>query len=220
MRIQKFSEFTRTGGKAPIFEATQSSSEIDIVTVYKSGTKEIDRIIAKLSGHKSSKITRLVDRFVETKLAMEEAIKSHEEIKALTKDSINEHFEEEEKFITRVVETAKWSVTFNKGTKAKEVDTKKIKYEEALEEIYNTFPEIKDAINEIIKKNTEIKKEFKKEISGAINIDHIKLVNEGFKESMLALYSKIQMLYKQLSTRLKSTNKMLAKNLMKYRAMA
>ena len=166
----------------------------------------IEKIIMKLTGSSSGEITKLVNRFVETYEILEEAKKAHESVKEVLKDKINKSFKEEERFVTRIIQTVKYALTFSKYVKAKEEVKEKINYDVAIAELVSVFPEIEKGLKEIIAKHTEIEKVVRNEASGAIKYSHIK-INEGFTDILKGLVSKLDSIFKSLFRTLSSVNK-------------
>lgn len=191
-QVLKFSDFVN-----------EAEEQKQVVYVYDKAGKEVEKIIMELSGSSSGEITRLVNKFVETYDLLKEAQDSHEEVKEILKDKINKSFKEEERFITRIIKTVKYALTFTKYTKAKEEETEAVNYKEALAEMMEVFPDIKEGLNEIIKKHTEIKKVVKKEISGSIKYAHISM-NEGFTDMLKGLLTKLQTIFSSLYQSLRS----------------
>lgn len=184
----------------------ESEEQVSIDRVYDKAGKEVEKIIMKLSGSSSGEMTKLINKFVETYEKLEEASKAHEAVKEVLKDRINKSFTEEEKFITKIIQTVKYAITFSKYVRAKEEVKEKINYDAALKELISVFPEIENGLNEIIAKHTEIEKIIKKEASGAIKYSHIK-VNEGFTDMLKGLVSKLEGIFKSLFRSLSTTNK-------------
>lgn len=180
----------------------EAEDQKNIEYIYDKAGKDVEKIIMKLSGSSSGEITRLVNKFVETHELLKEAQDAHEEVKEVLKDKINSSFKEEERFITRIIETVKYALTFSKYTKAKEDIKEEVNYEAAMDEIVKLFPDIKEGLNEIIKKHTEIKKVVKKEISGSIKYSHISL-NEGLTDILKGLVTKLGGIFSSLYKSLK-----------------
>lgn len=193
--VLKFSQFIN-----------ESEEQVSIERIYDKAGKEVEKIIMKLSGSTSGEMTRLVNKFVETYETLEEAKKAHESVKEVLKDRINKSFTEEEKFITRIIQTVKYALTFSKYVKAKEEVKEKINYDAALKELISVFPDIEKGLNEIIVKHTEIEKIVRNEASGAIKYSHIK-INEGFTGMLKGLVSKLEDAFKSLFRSLSSINK-------------
>lgn len=199
----------------------ESDEQKKIEYVYDKANKEVERIIMTLSGSSSGEITRLVNKFVETHELLKDAQEAHESVKEILKDKINKSFKEEEKFITRVIQTVKYALTFSKYTKGKHEEITKVNYDAAMKEMMELFPEIKEGLKDIIKKHTEIEKKFKKEISGSIKHSHIE-VNEGItdmlkgtvsamKEIFTSLYRSLRRLGSSMDKRFRKIDRLLKK---------
>jgi len=193
--VLKFSQFIN-----------ESEEQVSIERIYDKAGKELEKIIMKLTGSSSGEMTKLVNRFVETYEILEEAKKAHESVKEVLKDKINRSFKEEEKFVTRIIQTVKYALTFSKYVKAKEEVKEKINYDAAIAELVSVFPEIEKGLKEIIAKHTEIEKVVRNEASGAIKYSHIK-INEGFTDILKGLVSKLDSIFKSLFRTLSSVNK-------------
>jgi phenylalanyl-tRNA synthetase alpha subunit len=148
-------------------------------------------------------MTKLMNKFVETYELLKQAQESHDEVKDVLKDKINESFTEELKFVTRIINTVKYAFTFSKYTKAKEETSEVVDYKAAMNEMMEIFPDIKDGLKEIIKKHTEIKKVVKKEISGSIKYTHVTL-NEGLSDILKGLITKLEGIFSSLYRSLKT----------------
>lgn len=179
----------------------ESEDQKNIERIYDKAGKEVERIIMTLSGSSSAEMTRLINKFVETHELLADAQKTHEEVKDILKDKINKSFEEEEKFITRIIQTVKYTITFSKYVREKKEKVEEVNYEAALTELMEVFPDIKEGLKDIIKKHTDIKTKIRKEASGAIKYTHID-VNEGItdllKETLSGLKEIFTSLYRSL----------------------
>jgi len=190
--VLKFSQF--------INEAEEQKK---IEKIYDKAGTDVERIIMTLEGSDSGQITRLMNKFVETYELLKEAQQAHEEVKDVLKDKINASFKEEEKFVTRIIQTVKYAFTFSKYTKGSKEETEVVDYKAAMDEMMDLFPDIKEGLKEIIKKHTQIKTIIKKEISGSIKYSHINL-NEGFTDILKGFISKLEGVFSSLYRSLKS----------------
>jgi hypothetical protein len=175
----------------------ESDEQKKIEHIYDKTGKEVERIIMTLSGSSSGEITRLVNKFVETYDLLKKAQEAHDDAKEILKDSINKSFKEEERFITRIIKTVKYALTFSKYTKEKHEEKVEIDYNKAFKEIMEVFPEIKEGLNEIIKNHTQTVKTFKKETSGAIKYSHID-VNEGITDILKGTANALKTMFASL----------------------
>jgi hypothetical protein len=190
--VLKFSQFVN-----------EAEEQKKIEKIYDKAGKEVEKIIMTLEGSDSGQITRLMNKFVETYELLKEAQEAHEEVKEVLKDKINASFQEEERFITRIIQTVKYAFTFSKYTRERKEETEAIDYKAAMNEMMDLFPDIKEGLKEIIKKHTEIKVTIKKEISGSIKYSHINL-NEGFTDVLKGFISKLEGIFSSLYRSLKS----------------
>ena len=186
-RIMDFSRFIN-----------ESKENVNIDKIYDKAGIEIEKIKLTFSGQESAIVTKLVNKFVETYDLLKEAQEAHEGVKEILKDKINSSLTAEDKFVTKIIETAKYAMTFSKYTKARTEETEVVDYKEAIEEMMDIFPDIKDGLKEIIKKHTKIKEIVKKEIAGSIKHTHINL-NEGFVQGLKDLVDKLTSMFKSLA---------------------
>lgn len=192
---------------ARVLNFTQFINEAEdqkkIEYIYDKAGKEVEKAILNLEGSDSAQMTKLMNKFVETYDLLKQAQESHDEVKEVLKDKINESFPEELKFVTRIISTVKYAFTFSKYTKAKEETSEVVDYKAAMDEMMDIFPDIKDGLKEIIKKHTEIKKVVKKEISGSIKYTHVTL-NEGLSDILKGLMTKLEGIFSSLYRSLKT----------------
>jgi len=192
---------------ARVLNFTQFINEAEdqkkIEYIYDKAGKEVEKAILNLEGSDSAQITKLMNKFVETYELLKQAQESHDDVKDVLKDKINESFTEELKFVTRIINTAKYAFTFSKYTKAKEETSEVVNYKAAMDEMVEIFPDIKEGLKEIIKKHTEIKKVVKKEISGSIKYTHVTL-NEGLSDILKGLITKLEGIFSSLYRSLKT----------------
>jgi|694.fasta_scaffold11211_20 hypothetical protein len=192
---------------ARVLNFTQFINEAEdqkkIEYIYDKAGKEVEKAILNLEGSDSAQMTKLMNKFVETYELLKQAQESHDEVKDVLKDKINESFTEELKFVTRIINTVKYAFTFSKYTKAKEETSEVVDYKAAMNEMMEIFPDIKDGLKEIIKKHTEIKKVVKKEISGSIKYTHVTL-NEGLSDILKGLITKLEGIFSSLYRSLKT----------------
>jgi hypothetical protein len=192
---------------ARVLNFTQFINEAEdqkkIEYIYDKAGKEVEKAILNLEGSDSAQMTKLMNKFVETYELLKQAQESHDEVKDVLKDKINESFTEELKFVTRIINTVKYAFTFSKYTKAKEETSEVVDYKAAMNEMMEIFPDIKDGLKEIIKKHTEIKNVVKKEISGSIKYTHVTL-NEGLSDILKGLITKLEGIFSSLYRSLKT----------------
>lgn len=175
----------------------ESDEQKKIEYIYDKTGKEVEKAIMTLSGSSSGEMTKLVNNFVDTYDLLKKAQDAHEGAKEILKDRINKSFKEEERFITRIIKTVKYSLTFSKYTKEKHDEKIEIDYDKALKEIMEVFPDIKEGLKEIIKNHTQTVKTFKKETSGAIKHSHID-VNEGITDILKGTANTLKTMFTSL----------------------
>lgn len=175
----------------------ESEDQKKIEKVYDKAGKEVEKLIMSFSGSSSGEMTRLINKFVETYELLKDAQESHEAVKEVLKDKINKSFEEEERFITRIIQTVKYTLTVSKYTREKTEEVTEVNYNEVIKELMEVFPDIKEGLKDIIKKHTEVKTKFKKEISGSIKYSHID-VNEGITELLKGTVSAMKEIFTSL----------------------
>jgi hypothetical protein len=175
----------------------ESDEQKKIEYIYDKTGKEVERIIMTFSGSSSGEMTKLVNNFVDTYDLLKRAQDAHERAKEILKDRANKSFKEEERFITRIIKTIKYTVTFSKYTKEKHDEKIQIDYDKALKEIMEVFPDIKEGLNEIIKNHTQTVNTFRKEIAGAIKHSHID-VNEGITDILKGTTNTLKILFTSL----------------------
>lgn len=184
--VLKFSQFIN-----------ESDEQKEITKVYDKAGENLEKVIMKLSGNQSGEITKLVNRFVETYELLKEAQESHESIKKVLKDKLNKSFDDEERFVTRIIETVKYALTFSKYTRKKEDKVAVVNYEAAIDEMIKIFPDIEKGLKAIIEKHTDIKTIVKEETSGAIKYSHIKM-NEGITDVLKGFIKKLETVFSSL----------------------
>jgi hypothetical protein len=210
MNVLTYSEFLLEA------EEHKMGSSSKIQEVYKKGTKEIDRLIMEASGTDSEIIDSMMDEFIKTKALMEEAVTTHELVKKQTKGKINEAFDAEQRFITRVIQTVKYTFTFSKYIKGHEKEQKTVNYESVLKDLTSLFPQINEALQEIIEKHTEVKTVTKSEIEGSLDRSRIEL-NESLADILESIAKKIRGIYVKLANKLNKVSDKIDAKLEKYK---
>lgn len=202
-RIMKFAQFIN-----------EAEEQIKVIPMYGKGGDSLEKVKVEFSGNQSAQVTKMVNKFAETYELLKQAEASHEEIKQILKDKINTSLPQEYIFITKIIETAKYCLTFSKYTKAREEEVETVDYKAAMDEIMDIFPDIKEGLTEIIKKHTEVKKIVKKETAGAIKYAHINL-NEGISDIFTGLIDKLKGIFSSLTKSLKGVNRRIDSKLKK-----
>lgn len=210
MNILTYSEFIAESDHPKI------GSTSKIQQIYKKGTQEIEKLVLEASDSDSEIIDSMMDEFIKTKALLEEAIEAHESIKKQTKEKINEAFDAEQRFITRVIQTVKYTFTFSKYQKGYDKEQKTVNYESVLKDLTSLFPQINESLQEIIDKHTEVKIITKSETEGALDKTRIS-VNESLADFLEALAKKIRGIYEKLSNKLNKMSDKIDKKLEKYK---
>ena len=83
------------------------NESINIDKIYDKAGIEVEKLKLTFSGQESAIVTRLVNKFVETYDLLKEAQEAHEDVKEILKDKINLSLTAEDKFVTKIIETAK-----------------------------------------------------------------------------------------------------------------
>jgi hypothetical protein len=182
----------------------------DMELIFDKGGKELEKVKLKLKGVSSGKMSKLINEYVRTREAYDDAEAAYEKVKKDLKDSINEKFEIQHQFVTRVIETVKYVITFSKYVKEKREDV--IDYKAVVDQLEQLFPEIREGLEEIKKACTETNKLVSSARSGSIKHSHIK-VNEGLKDSIMGIINKIKGIFSKLSKSLSRREKRIATRL-------
>ncbi len=136
----------------------------------------VERVIVELKGNESGKMTKLVKRFQELEDEIEALENAKKKLSVEIKQNVTEMFDATDVVYTRVVETAKVSITLSKQEEA----GKKINYEKVVQMLVTMVPELTAKVEQIKEAcTTEVKA---REPSLRVKVD------EGFKE----IWSKIK----------------------------
>lgn len=212
--IKNFNQF--------IFEARKKDDPryqyTEITKLFKTGDISETKVTAiklNLSAHPSGELTKLINEFVKTKDAYDAAKESHESVKEILKNTVDDAFEEKEIFLTRYIETKSFMFTFGKYTEEKVEKVEEKNYENIIKELLGLYPEIREGLEKIIDANTQIRDSVTKQRSGAIKVDHIKDVNEGLKDKLKGFFDKVKSIGSSLAKTLKKLSSRIDKRLNK-----
>jgi hypothetical protein len=186
----------------------------DVVYVEKKAKNEINKVIAELKGHEASVMSLLARRFDRLNTAIKLMGKKRDDIKKDLKERVAELFNAEEEVLTRVVDTAAFTLTLNKVTKKAETKTV-IDYESIAEKLCELIPdELQAKVDEIIAAYTKIdimpipEPGFKVTNKAAKEAADKVSVEEGFVDTLSKLCSR---LYKSITSWSKKFDKKLKK---------
>lgn len=137
----------------------------------------VERVIVELKGNESGKMTKLAKRFQELEDEIEALENAKKKLSVEIKQNVTEMFDATDVVYTRVVETAKVSITLSKQEEA----GKKINYEKVVQMLVTMVPELTAKVEQIKEAcTTEVKA---REPSLRVKVD------EGFKEIWLKIKS-------------------------------
>lgn len=116
----------------------------------------LDRVTTELSGKQAENFTKLGKKYYELKAGIEAVEKLQEELNAQIKDKLRDLFNAEDEVLTRVAETAQFTLTLSKKPEATE--TKKTNYDKVIAELLKLQPELQKQVDGLIEQFTEVKK--------------------------------------------------------------
>lgn len=119
---------------------------------------KVDRVTVELAGSDSATITKLATRFERLQTAMELMGKKRAEINDVMKGKVEALFDAEDIVLTRVVETAAFSLTLSKRVAPEEQDPKTVvDYKSIATELAALISDdLQEQVNAIVKKYTEV----------------------------------------------------------------
>lgn len=117
---------------------------------------EITQVLANLQGKQSASFTRLAKKFKILDIEIKSLEKERKEINQAIKDQAEALFDAEDKYLTRVVETASMTINLSKAVSDEKVEFDQDKYIEALESILT--PELIEKAKELRESFTTVKK--------------------------------------------------------------
>ena len=112
---------------------------------------KLDRLTVELSGNDSGVMTKLGARFDRLSKAVKKMAETRDEIQDQIKTKVTELFNAEDEVLTRVVETAQFTMTLAKLIKASEQEPKKVvDYESIARDLAALIPkELEEKVKEI-----------------------------------------------------------------------
>lgn len=136
-----------------LFEARDPA----LTYVEKQVKKVVDRVILELSGSKSGSMTRLMKRYERLDLSAKLLAERREATNLAIKDTVADLFDATDEVLTRVVETASFTITLSKAEKGADKKPKEsVDYEAIVRELQIMVPELEEKIKDLTKKFTEI----------------------------------------------------------------
>ena len=129
----------------------------DLTYIQKVVKNKIDRVTVELEGSESGVLTKLAARFDRLGQAITKMAEKQEEIKGTLKDRVTDLFDAEDVILTRVAETASFTLTLSKMIAGKDLDSKKIvDYEKIANELATLIPtELEAQVKAVYDKYTE-----------------------------------------------------------------
>lgn len=116
----------------------------------------LDKVTATLSSHEAGVMTKLAKRYARLEASMKAMKIKHEELNARLKGDVQGYFDAEDVVLTRVVETAQFTLTMAKEIK-KTTPTTSIDYAAIAEALAELIPdELQSKVDEIAAKYTTI----------------------------------------------------------------
>lgn len=155
-------------------------SDGSIVYTEKMTKNVVDRVTAELKGTESATMTRLAKRYARLEVSLEAMKKKREELNERLKTDVQELFNPEDVVLTRVAQTAQFTLTLAKEIKKAEGKTT-VNYEKIAAELAKLIPEnLQAKVDEITKLYTTI--EAAKAPVAKLSVS--KEVNEGVMDVM------------------------------------
>jgi hypothetical protein len=113
----------------------------------------LTKVTAQLSGIDAANVSRLMTRYKRVEETLEAIQQRRNALNAETKELANDLFDAEEVFVTRVIETAAYTITVTKFTPASEKPKKfEVDYEAAFKELLTLVPELEEKGKQILAK--------------------------------------------------------------------
>lgn len=129
----------------------------DLVYKEKVTKNKLDRVTVELQGSQSGVMTKIASRYERLEKAIKRMAEKRDELNAKLKENVESLFNAEDVVLTRVVETASFTMTLSKLIKGSEQDPKVVvRYEEIAKELQTLIPdELQEQVDAIIAKYTE-----------------------------------------------------------------
>lgn len=204
-KLYSFSEYIKMNESVRRINEEEENDDISIERVIKKKTGELEKIIISLKKSESGKMTKIVKRYVEVYDQLKELEEIQSKLSGNIIDFVHGSIKEEEKFYTKIVQTAKVALTVSKETEPKVTKQEKIDYDAVLSKISEVFPEIKKQLNELINEHTKIVESVSGGRKASISISNIK-IEEGVKDSLLGIFDYCKKIFEKLKESLKRTN--------------
>jgi len=116
----------------------------------------LDKVTATLKGTEAANMTKLAKRYARLEASMKAMKEKHDELNQRLKGDVQDYFEAEEVVLTRVVETAQFTLTLAKEIQKKEGSTE-IDYTSIIAALSVLIPdELQSKIDQITEKYTKI----------------------------------------------------------------
>jgi type I site-specific restriction endonuclease len=115
----------------------------------------LERVTAELQGNESATFTRLAKRYERLEVSLERMKKAREEMNGRLKESVQDYFKAEDAVVTRVVQTAQFTLTLAKEVQGKPKEV--VDHEAIAKALIELIPaELQTKIDEIRKQYTKI----------------------------------------------------------------
>jgi septal ring factor EnvC (AmiA/AmiB activator) len=154
---------------------------------------KIDRVTVELHGNDSAAMTRLASRYERLEQAIKKMSEKRAELNEQIKEQVTDLFDAEDVVLTRVVETASFTLTLSKLIKSSEQDKKVVvNYEKIAQELVKLIPdELQAKVDEIFKMYTEITNAPDKSPALRIKSKVDENLNEGILDTIKGIAVKI-----------------------------
>jgi hypothetical protein len=141
----------------------------------------LEKVSVELSGNESGVITKLAQRYVKLDEVVKKMISLKDATNTKIKENMEAYFGAEDIVLTKIIETAQFSLTLSKMMKGEE--KKNVNYEKIANELAKLIPmELHSKVEEIIAAATSVKKENDK--SPALRVKA--KIEEGILDSVVA----------------------------------
>lgn len=148
----------------------------------------IEKVVLHLEGSESASVTRLAKRYDRLDISAKLMKDRRDELNNQLKMIGDQLFDAEDSLVTRIVETASYTVSLSASEKGESKPPKKVvDYEKAYAELAALVPELTAKVEEITAKYTEMVKQ--KDTPMALKVKA--KVNEGMMETLKSFVSRI-----------------------------
>lgn len=137
----------------------------------------LERVTLTLSGSESANMTRLAKRYARLEVSIKAMKEKHDEMNAMLKNDVADLFNAEDIILTRVVETASFTLQLAKEVK-KTKGTVEVDYESIMTALIELIP------NELQAKVEEITKKYTKDIPAKDPVKKLTVSKEVVKEGI------------------------------------